>query len=189
MQDEIKKSIKESIQLKEKILQGLVPQIEAAANLLIQTLKNGHKILIFGNGGSAADSQHIAAELVGRYKKNRGGLPAIALTANTSNLTAIANDFGYEEVFSRQIEALGKKGDAVIGITTSGTSKNVIKGIKIAKTIGLKSVALSGCNKSELDELSDVCITVPSSDTPHVQEAHITIGHILCDQIEKRIFP
>ncbi|MBI3615926.1 MAG: D-sedoheptulose 7-phosphate isomerase [Candidatus Omnitrophica bacterium] len=174
----------ESIQTKERVLKSLVPAIERAAHLLIQVLDSGRKVLLFGNGGSAADSQHIAAELVGRLMVKRRALPAIALTTDTSNLTALGNDFGYEAVFERQVEALGQTGDLAIGISTTGNSPNVLSAIRLARKIGLKTVALTGRDGGLLAGLVDLAIIVPSDSTQRIQEAHITIGHILCELVE-----
>jgi D-sedoheptulose 7-phosphate isomerase len=151
---------------------------------LTKSLKAGGKILIFGNGGSAADSQHITAELVGRFKKERKALAAIALTTNTSVLTAIGNDYGYDVSFSRQVEALGKRGDAALGISTSGNSKNVIEAIRISRKIGLSTIGLLGCDGGKIKAECDIAIVVRSKDTPRVQESHSLIGHILCELIE-----
>ncbi|MBI3318068.1 MAG: D-sedoheptulose 7-phosphate isomerase [Candidatus Omnitrophica bacterium] len=174
----------ESIRTKEKVLQTLVPSIERAARLLIEALEAGNKILLFGNGGSAADSQHIAAELVGKLQVKRRALPAIALTTDTSNLTALGNDFGYEAVFQRQVEALGRKGDVAIGISTSGSSPNVLAAIRTARSLGLKTLALTGRAGGSLKEMVDLSLTIPSESTQRIQEAHITIAHILCELIE-----
>jgi D-sedoheptulose 7-phosphate isomerase len=159
--------------------------LEIAANLCIDGLKNGGKILIFGNGGSAADAQHIAAELVGRYKVERRGLPAIALTTDTSALTSIGNDYGFDFVFSRQVEALATKNDVVIGISTGGSSINVINGLSIAKQLGCKTIGLSGRNGGEMNALCDINLVVPAEDTPRIQEMHILIGHSLCHLIDQ----
>ncbi len=142
--------------------------------------------MIFGNGGSAADAQHIAAELVGRYKLERKGLPAIALTTDTSALTSIGNDYGFHNVFNRQLEALANKGDIVIGISTGGTSYNVISGIKLANELGCKTIGLSGRGGGEMNALCDVNLVVPADDTPRIQEMHIIIGHTMCHLIETR---
>ena len=158
--------------------------IEVAAKICIDSLKNGGKILIFGNGGSAADAQHIAAEIVGRYKIERKGLPAIALTTDTSSLTAIGNDFGYLHVFDRQVEALANKGDVLIGISTSGTSPNVISALRLAKELGCKAIGFSGRDGGELNLLCDVNLVVPAKDTPRIQEMHIFIGHTICHLID-----
>ena len=158
--------------------------VESAAQICINTLKNGNKILIFGNGGSAADAQHIAAELVGRYKVERKGLPAIALTTDSSALTCISNDYGYEQVFSRQIEALANSGDVAIGISTGGTSHNVISALDVAKNIGCKAIGFSGRGGGEMNDSCDVNLVVPDNDTPRIQEMHILIGHTICQLID-----
>jgi D-sedoheptulose 7-phosphate isomerase len=162
----------------------LTNQVEVAAQLCIDNLNNGGKILIFGNGGSAADAQHIAAELVGRYKVERRGLPAIALTTDTSALTSIGNDYGYDRVFDRQVEALVNKGDVVIGISTGGSSSNVISGLKTAQELGCKLIGFSGRDGGEMNTLCDVNLVVPADDTPRIQEMHIVIGHTICHLIE-----
>lgn len=187
MKNKILKSLKDSIAVKELAAKDNLLDIESAAKAIIASLENGGKVLVFGNGGSAADSQHFAAELVGRFKKERRALGAIALSVNTSTLTAIANDYGYEASFSRQVEALGKKGDIAFGISTSGNSKNVISAIKKARELGLKTIGLLGCGGGELAKTCDISITVGSKDTPRVQESHITIIHILCELIEDDI--
>ena len=164
---------------------NLVPSIEIAANSAIQTLKNGGKILICGNGGSAADSQHIAAELTGRYKRERKGLAAIALTTDTSALSAIGNDYGYEFVFSRQLEALAKEGDLLWGISTSGKSANVVNALKLAKEMGCKTLGFSGRDGGVMKELCDILLISPSDDTARIQEMHLLMAHIICDLIEE----
>ena len=158
--------------------------VESAAQICIDALKNSRKILIFGNGGSAADAQHIAAELVGRYKVERKGLPAIAITTDSSALTCISNDYGYEQVFSRQVEALANTGDVVIGISTGGTSTNVISALDIAKNIGCKAIGFSGRDGGEMNAICDVNLVVPDDDTPRIQEMHILIGHTICQLID-----
>ncbi|MDP3791952.1 MAG: D-sedoheptulose 7-phosphate isomerase [Candidatus Omnitrophota bacterium] len=188
MQKKIESYIKESIKTKELVLKDQLGNIEKAATLIIDSLKNGGKLLVFGNGGSAADSQHMAAELVGRFKMERRALPAIALTCDTSALTAIANDYGYDVVFSRQVEALGRKGDIALGISTSGNSKNVIEAFKKAKAIGIKTIALIGSDGGKMKGEADISIIVPSKDTPRVQESQAMIAHILCALIEEDIF-
>jgi len=162
----------------------LSSSIELIAKLAIKTIESGRKIILFGNGGSAADAQHIAAELVGRYKTNRKGLPAIALTTDTSALTSIGNDFGYENTFSRQLEALLNKNDLVIGISTSGNSLNVVQAIEYAKNYGAKVVGLSGGNGGAMNKSCDINLVIPSSDTPRIQEMHILIGHTFCHLID-----
>lgn len=187
MRDKIKDILLESIHVKEELLHTGIGQIKEIADLIIDSLKEGGKVILFGNGGSASDSQHIAAEFVGRFKKDRTALAAIALTTNTSVLTSLANDYGYDIVFAKQIEALGQKNDIIIGISTSGKAKNVICGIKQAKKMGLKTVALTGGDGGELAKLADISLVVPSSVTARIQEAHITIGHIICQLIEEAL--
>ena len=165
-------------------LHGIFSQVTAVANEMRATMQRGGKILIMGNGGSAADSQHIAAEIVGRYKKERRGLPAIALTTDTSILTSVGNDYGYDYIFARQIEALCRPEDLVIGITTSGNSKNVVNAIMEANSIGAITVGLTGGTGGKLSELCKFNLIMPSSDTPRIQEAHIFIGHSLCGMLE-----
>ncbi len=162
-------------------------QIESAANCMIAALRAGGKIIVFGNGGSAADSQHMAAELVGRFKKERKGIPAIALTTNTSTLTALSNDYGYDKSFERQVEAFGKKGDVAIGISTSGNAENVVNAVRLAKKMGLKTIALTGKGGGKLKTESELSMVVDSNDTARIQEAHIAIIHILCEFIEDSV--
>lgn len=188
MQETIKAELKESIEIKNQVLKTLVPQIEKAARAMIEALKAGNKILLFGNGGSAADSQHLAAELIGRYRKERKSLPAIALTTDTSIGTAISNDYGFEVLFARQVEGLAKPGDIAFGISTSGNSRNVIKGLEKAREMGCKTIGLLGCDGGSIAEVSDIPIIVPCSATPRIQESHITIGHVLCQLIENELF-
>jgi len=187
MREKIKDILLESIQVKEEILRNQIESIVEISQLMIDCLRKGGKVIVFGNGGSASDSQHIAAELVGRFKKDRSALAGIALTTNTSILTSLANDYGYDVVFSRQVEALGKKNDVVLGISTSGKAKNVALGIKQAKKMGIKTVALSGGDGGELVKLADVSLLVPSNITARIQEAHITIAHIICEMIEQEL--
>ncbi len=168
-----------------KKMSSLTNQINQVATLLIQSLKIGGKILICGNGGSAADAQHFAAELTGRYKKERKGIAGIALSVDTSALTAIGNDYGFEHVFSRQVEALANKGDAFFGISTSGNSQNVIEAAKVAKDKGCVIVGLSGRDGGKLNDICDMNLIMPDNDTPRIQELHILVIHILCDIIER----
>ena len=174
----------EHLKTSQATLEYIAEPLEVAANLCIDSLKNGKKILIFGNGGSAADAQHIAAELVGRYKVERKGLSAIALTTDTSALTSIGNDYGYNRVFDRQVEALANAGDVVIGISTGGSSKNVINGLQSAKELGCKLIGFSGRDGGEMNTLCDVNLVVPADDTPRIQEMHIVIGHTICHLID-----
>jgi D-sedoheptulose 7-phosphate isomerase len=166
------------------LLHKLTDALANSAQLCIDCLNSGGKILIFGNGGSAADAQHIAAELVGRYKTNRKGLSAIALTTNSSSLTSIGNDFGYEHVFDRQLEAHAKKGDVVIGISTSGKSQNVISGLKLASKLECVTIGFSGKDGGEMNNICNINLIAPSDDTPRIQEMHIIIGHTICHLID-----
>jgi len=188
MRERVKEIISESIQVKEELLKTEVSRILEIAQVVVEAIKKGGKLIVFGNGGSASDAQHIAAELVGRFKKDRPALAAVALTTNTSVITALANDFGYDIVFARQIEALAKKGDVALGISTSGKAKNVNLALKQAKKMGLKTIALSGGNGGEIVKVADYSLIVPSSVTARIQEAHITIGHIICELIEEASF-
>jgi D-sedoheptulose 7-phosphate isomerase len=184
---EIVNHFNESSRIKALCASELTDAVEAAFNLMWRALNGGGKILLCGNGGSAADAQHIAAELVGRFCRERPGASAIALTTNTSVLTAVGNDYGFEEVFSRQVEALGRAGDCLVGISTSGESQNVLRGMEKGRSLGLSTVGLLGCGGGTLKELSDAAVVVPSESTPRIQEVHITIGHIWCDLLEERL--
>ena len=168
-----------------KNMQKLLPLVENAAKLCIDSLKRGGRVLICGNGGSAADAQHIAAELSGRFKKERNALAGIALSVDSSALTAISNDYGFDKVFSRQVEAYGREGDILIAISTSGNSKNVIEAIKSAKEFGLNTITLSGKDGGKIKDLGDVNIIVPSYNTPRIQEMHTMIGHMICAIIDE----
>lgn len=168
-------------------LDAMIPEIEAIARRMTECLKAGNKILWMGNGGSAADSQHLAAELVGRFTRERAALPSIALTTDTSILTALANDYDFEAVFARQVEALCRPGDTVVGLSTSGNSKNVLAGIRAAQKISAYTVGFSGKDGGKMRDSVNICLLIPSSETARVQEAHILIGHILCDWIESAI--
>jgi len=186
----IKNQIQASIDTKQKILndETLMQMIALVGRECVELYKNGKKTLLAGNGGSAADAQHIAAELVGRYGFDRPSIPSVALTTDTSNLTAIGNDYGYDKVFSRQMEGMGSEGDLFIGISTSGNSINIINAINAAKDKGVKTVALVGRDGGEMARVADYAIIVPSKDTPRIQESHILIGHMICDIIEKELF-
>ena len=185
MQSIIKHEFNEHINVSQETIKSIEKPVETATNLCIKSLKKGNKILFFGNGGSAADAQHIAAELVGRYKTERKGLSAIALTTDTSSITSIANDYGYLNVFDRQVEALANKGDVLIGISTGGNSANVISALKLGNDFGCKTIGLSGKGGGEFNSLCDVNIIVPSVDTPRIQEMHIVIGHTICHLIDQ----
>lgn len=183
--EEIKRMIEESIQAKEKMLEMHSQTIRQIAEQMCKVLENGGKILWCGNGGSAADAQHLSCELVSKFYVDRDALPSIALTTNTSILTAIANDYNFEVVFRRQVEALGRKGDLIVGISTSGNSKNVIEALKKAREIGMFTVGFTGSTGGAMKEFCDILLNVPSTDTPRIQEAHITAGHIICYLVEK----
>lgn len=167
---------------------GIKDLIETASQKVNESLSGGHKILLCGNGGSAADSQHIAAELVGRFRKNRSALPAVALTTDTSILTAVANDYGFDQIFSRQVEALGQPGDLLIAISTSGNSENVVKAAEEAKKRGLFVLGFTGTSESKLSSEADLCLRIPSDDTALIQQVHLAILHLLCDLAEKELF-
>jgi D-sedoheptulose 7-phosphate isomerase len=180
----IKKELHSHLEAITKVIETMQPDIKAAAEAMVETLKRGKKILLCGNGGSAADAQHIAAELTGRYKTERKALPGIALTTDTSALTAIGNDYGYDTVFSRQVEALADEGDLLIGISTSGNSQNVLNAFDSAKAIGCKCLAMTGRNGGKMKDAADWNLIVPSDDTPRIQEMHILIGHTLCQAVD-----
>ena len=165
-------------------MSSLIDRVEIAAQLCIDALQEGGKLLIFGNGGSAADAQHIAAELVGRYKVNRKGLSALALTTDSSALTAIGNDFGYKSLFDRQVEALANKGDVLIGISTSGKSINVINALKLGSQLQCKTIGFSGNDGGQMNKICDVNLVIQSKDTPRIQEMHIVLGHTICHLID-----
>lgn len=186
----VRQYLNASLAVKEQLINDddLVKKIAVVADFLYQAYLRGNKLLIAGNGGSAGDSQHIAAEFVSRFMYDRPGLPAIALTTDSSMLTAIGNDYGFENLFSRQVQAQGSQGDIFIGISTSGNSVNVIKGVEEAKKLGLTTVALCG-NGGSLSDIVDISLDVPSLSTPHIQECHIVIGHIICGLVEELIFP
>jgi D-sedoheptulose 7-phosphate isomerase len=188
MKSVIKHEFSEHIKASQNTLDSIADQIETASKICVDSLKNGGKILIMGNGGSAADAQHIAAELVGRYKTERRGLPAIALTTDSSAITSIANDYGFLHVFNRQVEALAHKDDVVIGISTGGTSPNVVNALTTANKLDCKTIGLSGKDGGEFNSICDVNLLVNSNDTPRIQEMHILIGHTICHLIEQESF-
>jgi D-sedoheptulose 7-phosphate isomerase len=188
---ELEAAIQRRIEERIVVTQGLLSQVPVyteVANKLIEAYRAGKKALFFGNGGSAADAQHIAAEFVGKYYLDRRPLPALALTVNTSILTAIGNDYGFEQVFSRQIKALGNAGDIAIGISTSGNSANVIEGLCAAKHANMITIGMTGLDGGLLKDRTDYCICIPSKDTPRIQEAHILIGHIWSELVEQALF-
>jgi D-sedoheptulose 7-phosphate isomerase len=185
MEDIVRKKLKESADIKLALDTKIIVQIASA---MIDAYKNGKKVVLFGNGGSAADAQHIAAELVGKYKLVRDPLPALALSTNTSVLTACGNDYGYDSVFLKQVQAHVVEGDVVVGISTSGTSKNVLEAMAAAKEKGAITVGFTGEGKKGLGEVVDIWLSVPTSDTPRIQESHITAGHIICFLVEDALF-
>jgi len=185
--EDIVKRIEENISVKKSILNDahLIDTIERAATIVVNAIKNDNKVIFCGNGGSAADSQHLAAELIGKFYFNRRSLPAVSLTVNTSIITAIGNDFGFDKVFARQLEGIGKAGDVLIGLSTSGNSENVVEAFRLAKELGISTIAFTGESGGILRDLADILINVPSRDTPRIQEAHIMVGHIICELVEK----
>lgn len=187
MQNEIKSMIQESIETK-RLTQALAPQIEKVVKLIVNALKNNKKILIAGNGGSATMSSHIAAEFVGRYKIERKGLPAISLTSDLAAITAIGNDYGFDSIFERQLEALAKSDDIFIALSTSGNSKNLIKAVEAAKRLNVHVVGLLGKDGGKLKNTSNVEIIIPSDNTPRIQETHLMILHIICELVDKELF-
>jgi len=190
MEEQIKSIIQASIDTKQKVLAsaGLLNTIEKVTNLIIAAFQNGNKVLFCGNGGSAADAQHLAAEFSGRFYTDRNPLPSEALHCNTSYITAVANDYGYEYVYSRIIKGTGKPGDVLVGLSTSGNSVNIIKALEEAKKIGMITVVLTGESGGKMKGMSDHTINVPSNDTPRIQESHIMIGHIICQLVEQKLF-
>jgi D-sedoheptulose 7-phosphate isomerase len=187
LDEQFRRQVQESIRVKEALLLDLEPSLEVA-DVLINAYRNGNAMFLFGNGGSAADAQHIAAEFLGRYYLERPALAAHALTVNTSALTAISNDYAYDQVFARQIRALGRSGDVAVGISTSGNAANVLNGLEAAKELGLTTVAMTGAKGGKAREAVDYWVGVPSDDTPRIQEAHITIGHIWSELVEAALF-
>jgi len=182
----IEREIRESIAVQEQLI-GAAQLIADAARLIIATMRNGGKLIVFGNGGSAADAQHLSAELVGRYRQDRKAFPAIALTTDSSALTSISNDYGFDAIFSRQLEAIGKPGDVVVAISTSGNSPNVLNAIAAAKKLGISSIGLTGKSGGKLRSSVEVCLSVPSDSTPRIQEAHGLVIHILSGLIESAL--
>jgi len=188
MENIIQKRFKESSEVKTRFLKENLPKLLDVIRLISQTFEGGNKLFFFGNGGSAADAQHMAAEFVNRYIMNRPPLPAIALTTDTSILTSVSNDFAFSEIFAKQLRALGKERDVAIGITTTGNSPNMIKAFEVAKEMGIKTVAFTGNDGGMVGKMVDFPLVVPSTSTPRIQEAHILIGHILCEMVEHSLF-
>ena len=189
--DTIRRSIEASIATKQEILANpaLLKSIEAVAEVMVKALREGKRILWCGNGGSAADAQHLAAELSGRFYYDRPPLNSEAMHCNTSYLTAVANDYGYDLIYSRMIDGACKPGDVLVGISTSGNSKNICNAFRKAKELGVITIAMTGASGGEMKELADFLLNVPSSDTPRIQESHIMLGHIICEIVEARMFP
>lgn len=187
MKDNIKQNL-EQISQNFILLQKQIDIIVQIAQIWIESLANGNKVIFCGNGGSAADSQHLAAKLMGRYKIDRNPMPAMSLTVDTSALTAIGNDYGYEKVFSRQLRGIAKKGDVLVGISTSGNSKNIIEAFQIAHSLGVKTVAFTGEGGGRMKEEADICLNVPSTIINNIQEMHIASGHIICGLVEAHFF-
>jgi D-sedoheptulose 7-phosphate isomerase len=183
----LRKNLESSIEVHKRLIETCLPAMTVAADALIAAYRGGHKALFFGNGGSASDAQHLAAEFLGRYLRERRPMPAVALDTNTSAMTAIANDYGYEHVFSRQLQALAVAGDVAVGISTSGNSRSVLEALSMARNLGLYTIGLSGATGGRMRELVDVLIAAPSNDTPRIQECHILVGHALCDAVELAI--
>jgi D-sedoheptulose 7-phosphate isomerase len=180
--------LQESIDTKKALLSANLDVIREIADVIIKAYKDKHCVYLIGNGGSAADAQHIAGELIGRFKINRRPLPAIALTTDTSVITAIANDFGYETCFARQIEALAKPGDVLLAFSTSGNSKGILNAVQVAKSLRAITIGFTGKDGGLLKSIVDICLKIPSDNTPRIQECHITVGHIICSIVEKEIF-
>lgn len=182
---EVVQAIEASIAAKREVIDRQVSLIIKIKDLIIKTLQSGNKLLLFGNGGSAADAQHIAAELINRFSRERRALAALSLTTDTSNLTSISNDYSFDSIFSRQIEALGRKGDVAVAISTSGNSPNVLNGVDKARELGVTAVGFTGEDGGKLKDHVDICFAAPSRSTPRIQEVHITVAHIICDLVEK----
>jgi D-sedoheptulose 7-phosphate isomerase len=188
MENIIQKRFKECGEVRARFLKENLPKFLETINLISQAFERGNKLFLFGNGGSAADAQHIAAEFVNRYIIDRPPLPAIALTTDTSILTSVSNDSAFQEIFAKQVKALGKEGDVAIGLSTSGNSSNVIKAFEVAREMGIKTVALAGNDGGMLARIADIAMIVPSSSTPRIQETHILVAHILCEMVEHQLF-
>jgi D-sedoheptulose 7-phosphate isomerase len=189
LETRFREAFTESIELKRRVLETQGPEVAAAAEVLGRVFRNGGRVLIFGNGGSAADAQHLAAEFVNRFQVERPPLAALALTTDTSILTAVANDYDFNQVFAKQVRALGRPGDLAWGLSTSGNSPNVVAGLETARELGLQTLALSGGDGGPVAAAAEVALIVPSGNTPRVQEVHITIGHVLCDLVDYLLFP
>ena len=188
MKEQIAQAFRESADLKLRFIRQNAEVLNKVVIIVVEAFKAGNKVLLFGNGGSAADAQHLAAEFVNRFLIERPPLPAIALTTDTSILTSISNDYGFADSFSKQVKVLGKEGDVAIAISTSGSAANVIKAVKVAKEMGMKTVGLTGNDGGELARVAEVSIVVDSTVTPRIQEVHITVGHVLCEMVDRMLF-
>lgn len=188
MEEIIQKRFKEHTEVKNRFLKENLSGILEAVKLISHCFEMGNKLFLFGNGGSAAEAQHLAAEFVNRYVMDRPPLPAIALTTDTSILTSISNDFSFQEVFAKQLKALGGEGDVAVGISTSGTSPNILKAFEVAREMGMKTIALTGNDGGSIGKIADISLIVPSSSTPRIQEVHLLVGHILCELVEHSLF-
>jgi len=188
--DKIKKIIKASIDTKQSVLQneGLLKTIDTSVDVIVKAFRNGKRVYFCGNGGSAADAQHLAAEFSGRFYTDRKALPAEALHCNTSYLTAVGNDYGFEEIYSRLIDGIGEQGDVLVGLSTSGNSPNILKAFKTAKKKEMITIGFTGKSGGEMRQLCDHLINIPSTDTPRIQESHIMVGHIICQLVEEKFF-
>ena len=191
MTQKITDILKASVAVKEKVINdaALIETIRTLTELMVAAFNKGNKVLFCGNGGSAADAQHLAAEFSGRFYTDRNPLPSEALHCNTSYLTAVANDYGYEFVYSRLLKGMGKEGDIIVGLSTSGNSGNILKAFEQARTMGITTVAFTGDTGGKMKDLSDYLVNIPSNDTPRIQECHITVGHIICQLVEEQLFP
>jgi D-sedoheptulose 7-phosphate isomerase len=188
MNDTIRAAIQESVEVKTRLLTQANPTLARIAVAMAEAFRNGGKVILFGNGGSAADAQHVAAELVNEFLLDRRALPALALTTDTPLLTAISNDVGFEHVFARQVEALVQPGDVVVGLSTSGNSENVLQGLRVAQQYGATTVGLTGRDGGKLKGVADICFCAPSDNTPRIQEAHMTVLHAICEGVERELF-
>src|SRR3990167_167151 len=186
--NDIEVQLQESIDTKKALLTTKLDLIKEIAGSIVKAFKNNHRVYLIGNGGSAADAQHIAGELIGRFKKNRRPLPAVALTTDTSVMTALANDYGYDTCFARQVEALADRGDIILVFSTSGNSKSIVDAVKVARNRGAITIGFTGKDGGLLDNAADICLKIPSTNTPRIQECHITVGHIVCSIVEKELF-
>jgi D-sedoheptulose 7-phosphate isomerase len=191
MSDKIKGIISESILVKNKVLNDavLIDTVKKSIDVIVTAFKNGNKVLFCGNGGSAADAQHLAAEFSGRFYTDRDALPAEALHCNTSYITAVANDYSYDVIYSRMVKGIGNKGDVLVGLSTSGNSKNIMNAFEVAREKGMPTIGFTGATGGKMKELSDYLLNVPSTDTPRIQESHILLGHIICQLVEETLYP